>query len=617
MTEGVYEIDAPLKVSSSIVLRAAENAEVVLSGGQRLDGLDWRVGDGGVMSAALPDDLDLAGVAFDQLYLNGQRQDLARYPNYDPNEHYLGGTSKDALSRERIAGWQDPAGGYIHALHDKKWGGNHWQITGKNDDGSLAMEGGWMNNRGSGLNSIYRFVENIYEELDAPGEWYLDREQRILSIIPPTDTNIADAKLVVSGIDQLIQVVGQSPDDPAGGLRLSGVALSHTARTFMKTNEPLLRSDWKIHRGGAIYLENAKDVVIEDCVFIGLGGNAVFASGFAETVVVRGCHFTDIGASAVCFVGKPEAVRTPQFQGGRSMTYEEIDHEPGPKTQDYPRDCLVEDCLMHDLGTVELQVAGVQISMAARITARYLSIYDVPRAGINISEGTWGGHLIEWCDVFDTVKQTGDHGSFNSWGRDRFWMGDRASAGQQVLAHPELPLLDAVQTTVIRNSRWRCDHGWDIDLDDGSSNYEIYNNLCLNGGIKLREGYQRNVYNNIMVNNTLHPHDWFPQSGDIFERNIVMSVYEPRIMRHDWGDRINHNLLPDPEALARTRGWGMDPDSAVGSPMFIDPAEGDFRVAEDSPALELGFVNFPMDRFGVQKPALKSIARTPTIPALD
>ena len=39
----------------------------------------------------------------------------------------------------------------------------------------------------------------------------------------------------------------------------------------------------------------------------------------------------------------------------------------------------------------------------------------------NISEGTFGGHVLEHCDVFDTVRETDDHGSFNSWGRDRFW----------------------------------------------------------------------------------------------------------------------------------------------------------------------------------------------------
>jgi len=32
---------------------------------------------------------------------------------------------------------------------------------------------------------------------------------------------------------------------------------------------------------------------------------------------------------------------------------------------------------------------------------------------------------------------------------------------------------------VIRHNRFRSDHGWDIDLDDGASNYRIYDNVCL------------------------------------------------------------------------------------------------------------------------------------------
>lgn len=94
-------------------------------------------------------------------------------------------------------------------------------------------------------------------------------------------------------------------------------------------------------------------------------------------------------------------------------------------------------------------------------------------------------------------------------------------------AHPELILLDAQQTTIIRNNRFRCDHGWDIDLDDGSSNYHIYNNVMLNGGLKFREGFKRKAENNIMVNNSFHPHAWFKNSDDYFTRNIVMAPYAP------------------------------------------------------------------------------------------
>ena len=59
--------------------------------------------------------------------------------------------------------------------------------------------------------------------------------------------------------------------------------------------------------------------------------------------------------------------------------------------------------------------------------------------------------------------------------------------------HPKLTLADAIHTIVIDHNRIRCDKGWDIDLDDGASNYRICNNLGLQGGIKLREGFHRTV----------------------------------------------------------------------------------------------------------------------------
>lgn len=114
-----------------------------------------------------------------------------------------------------------------------------------------------------------------------------------------------------------------------------------------------------------------------------------------------------------------------------------MDKGTGPLTPDYPSDCLVDDNLIHSIGEIEKQGAGIQLSMSARITIRNNSIYDLPRAGINVSEGTWGGHLIEGNDVFDTVLETGDHGSFNSWGRDRYWHPDRNVMDEFAKEHPQ------------------------------------------------------------------------------------------------------------------------------------------------------------------------------------
>jgi hypothetical protein len=275
--------------------------------------------------------------------------------------------------------------------------------------------------------------------------------------------------------------------------------------------------------------------------------------------------------------------------------------------------------LIHGIGRVERQPAGVQISMAMNITARDLSIYDCARAGINVSEGTWGGHLIERCDVFDTVLETHDHGSFNSWGRDRFWHKSRGVSQAEINKDPKLPFLDAMKTTTIRDSRWRCDHGWDIDLDDGSTNYDIYNNLMLNNGLKLREGFRRHAWNNITVNNGLHPHVWYQGSQDQVYSNIFMAPHKPAGAIKTGDDvRVDDNFFAVDEAavmkVSQKLGW--DQNSVYGDPMFVDPAKGDFRVKPDSPALKVGFKNFPMDQFGVKKPSLKAIARTPEIPQL-
>ncbi|MCX7009062.1 MAG: PDZ domain-containing protein, partial [Kiritimatiellaeota bacterium] len=232
--------------------------------------------------------------------------------------------------------------------------------------------------------------------------------------------------------------------------------------------------------------------------------------------------------------------------------------------------------------------------------------------------------MIEFCDIFDTVKETGDHGSFNSWGRDRYWGIQGIDLGTVALgADANLPVLDVVRTNILRNTRWRCDHGWDIDLDDGSTLYEIRNNLCLHGGLKNREGFYRVVENNIIVNNSFHPHVWYGNSKDVFSRNIVCTPYRP-VMKAPWGlgaREIDFNLVHQTGAAAQPaallqQSSGRDAHSLIADALFVDSAKGDYRVKDGSPALKLGFQNFPMDQFGVQSPKLKALARTPELPVV-
>ncbi|MBD2755854.1 PDZ domain-containing protein [Spirosoma validum] len=612
LRKGVYYLPQTLRINpqrigkKKLLISAYNGESVELNGGRRLQ-LNWQKTGERIWTA------HLTGESFEQLFINGKKQVLARYPNYDSTAHVFNGTAADATSDERVGRWRNPAGGYIHALHAHEWGGFHYRITGKND-GKLTYEGGWQNNRPMGMHPKERFVENIIEELDAPGEWFFDKITQTLSFMPPAGVDLATAVVEVSRLKSLIELTGK-PEAPLRQVQIRGIRLANAERTFMEPYEPLLRSDWMLYRGAAVYLENTENCRIEDCELTNLGGNALLVSRYNRIVSVKGCHIHHVGATAIGFVGDTSAVRSPEFRYEWFVPYAQLDLKPGPKNNRYPAQCIAEDNLVHNIGEIEKQATGVELSMASDITVRHNTIYHVPRAGINIGDGTWGGHLLEFNDVFETVLETGDHGSFNSWGRDRFWHSNRKTMDSLVAAHPELIKLDALKPVIIRNNRFRCDHGWDIDLDDGSSNYLIYNNVLLNGGLKFREGFYRTAENNVIVNNSFHPHVWFKNSGDVFRRNIVMRPYFP-IQINYWGKELDNNLFPDQDALHKAQQNHTDEHSRFGDPHFLNPEHGDYRVSKDSPALAVGFQNFSMHQFGVQKPALRALARSPKLPAL-
>ncbi len=629
--KGTYYLPQTIRFTAhdnkaSVTYRAEEEGQAVLSGGSLLS-LRWQPGEKGIFVAAVPENN-----VIDQLYINGVRQRMARFPNAVTGKNVfdtweLSHSAKpdpesDPLNPERIARWKNPEGGYIHAMHSALWGDMHWIIKGKNSDGTLNYEGGWQNNRPSPMHKAYRIVENIFEELDTPGEWFFNARERKLYYIPEPGTNLETAVVEIVRLRHLIEFNG-SKKEPVKSVHLKGFVLRHAARTFMDNKEPLLRSDWTVYRGGAVVFNGAEDCTISDCEFDQVGGNTVFVNNYNRRITIRGCYIHHSGANGIAFVGDPAMVRSPLFRYGK-QDFTTIDRTPGPKGDNYPEDCLVEDCLITMTGRDEKQTAPVHISMSHKIRINHCSIYDVPRAGININEGTFGGHVIENCDIFNTVLETGDHGSFNSWGRDRFWTPDINETVPMVASEPTMPTWDMSGPNIIRNNRWRCDHGWDIDLDDGSSQYLITNNLLLNGGLKMREGYYRIAKNNIIINNGLHPHVWYSNSDDVFKNNIVFKSYQPAIMDRSiakdgkWGKELDYNFYVAGEAtMKRFAVNGCDKNSLYGDPLFMDAANGDFRVKEDSPALKTGFVNFPMDQFGVKKPQLKAIAKTPLIPILD
>jgi len=152
-------------------------------------------------------------------------------------------------------------------------------------------------------------------------------------------------------------------------------------------------------------------------------------------------------------------------------------------------------------------------------------------------------------------------------------------------------------------------------FNDVSSNYRIENNLCLKGGIKFREGFCAG-YSTASCSTTRFIRTFGSvKVRDEVLRNICSTGYRPIGMPKVWGKEVDFNLFVDAKGLKQAQGLGRDLHSVAGDPQFINPAEGDFRVKEGSPALlKLGFKNFAHGPSSASSTrGLKALARTPKI----
>ena len=108
------------------------------------------------------------------------------------------------------------------------------------------------------MHAVKRMVENIFEELDAPKEWYYNKETGELYFYPEQEEDLAkEFELIVN--PQVIRMTGSEISRPIRNIAIEGISFTNTARTlFTGKYERIMRSDWGIVRAGVLYLENAE-----------------------------------------------------------------------------------------------------------------------------------------------------------------------------------------------------------------------------------------------------------------------------------------------------------------------------------------------------------------------
>lgn len=79
---------------------------------------------------------------------------------------------------------------------------------------TIMLRGGHQNNRQYGIHRDNRMVENIFEELDAPGEWSHDSEACRLYYYPVAGEDVHICRFEVPALKHLVEIRG-SADNPA------------------------------------------------------------------------------------------------------------------------------------------------------------------------------------------------------------------------------------------------------------------------------------------------------------------------------------------------------------------------------------------------------------------
>ena len=113
LEEGDYYLSNPLVISNALSDLAiiGEGTEKVSVKGSKVLQTNWKAFDENIYYTEIKEDID-----FSQVYINGKKQILARYPNYNENGGAWQGHAADAISKERVSTWNNPKGGEVSII---------------------------------------------------------------------------------------------------------------------------------------------------------------------------------------------------------------------------------------------------------------------------------------------------------------------------------------------------------------------------------------------------------------------------------------------------------------------------------------------------------------------
>jgi hypothetical protein len=626
---GLYEMPATFALTAQdsgtadapIVYRNYKQEKVRFTAAHRIAG--FSVYKGKILQTSVTAQ-GMHGIYFRQLFYAGQRQPLARYPN--EGWAYVDGKSVPMYSEvpgedkhtvkyraEDSREWAHPEEGEVMIFPRFNWWNNIVRIKSVDREAhtlTLAGDCSYAPRPGDRY-----YVRNLLEELDAPGEWFLDKASETLYFWPPD--NRPDPTVYAPRLRTLLQL----------GNGVSYVTFRSftfeefegTAITLTGTTHCLIAGN--IIRNGGDY--NGSGVSVNGGTDNGVAGNDIY----------------QIGASGISLSGGDRATLTPAGN-------------------------YADNNYIHHVGVFYKQGVGINMT-GCGIRASHNLIHDTPRIAIMFSGNNL---LIEYNHMHHVNLETEDTGVVYTGGRD--WISSRGTVIRYNYMHDSIGFGQ-------ENGKWVSPHfSWGVYLDDNTGGVDVIGNIVVRayrGLLHLHNGRDNLVENNIFVGGKLQQaefngwtedsHYWkdhFPtmmkgyamvkdqpawkdmrnigtspdqavlpggliMSGNVFRRNIVYSddpaakLFSSRNLPLDhnvWDENLYwHAGLPWKIALGGKLGeldmdgWhakGQDLHSVVADPRFVDVAKDDYRLRGDSPALKMGFKPIPVEKIGPYKDELRA-----------
>ncbi|HOP12103.1 MAG TPA: right-handed parallel beta-helix repeat-containing protein [Oscillospiraceae bacterium] len=614
---GEYFLPEPLLIKNPIgnlVIEPYDDKPVVLSGGRLITGFQKAKFNGADCFAVYIDDVKTGKWDFTDLWVDGVRAELTRYPE----EGYLHKTAAEVESEKLQNGskWFIAEKGDIKDFKNLSdcivsfchyWIDEHSPIE-SYDKETRKLTLKYRSRFEIHTNFDY-YLENVAEAFGKPNQWYLDRPSGMLYYVP-RDKKQTPESIVAHAPEAtaLFELHGMEKDNRSarGFLPVSSVSLR--GLTFSFTRGDYIGST-KLHDGqtavptasdgqgvagtkGVINLTYSENITIENCRFVNYGLYGICAEDGCSNLRILNNEFYDGGAGGIKLNGGP--VYTDSAR---------VNHNN-----------LISDNRILHCGQRHMAACGILLMNSYGNTITHNEIGDLYYSGIS-GGWVWGytpsvtrDNLIAYNHIHDL-----GYGVLSDMGG--------------------VYLLGAQPGTVVRNNlihdvNDREYGGWGLYTDEGSAGVLMENNVCYNlsdNCCHQHYGAGNTIRNNIFAfagRNLLRISRFERHLSEIVEGNLFYSAgkpmysfcYEPSAEQNHITDRticLRKNLYFDSKAAEPTmldlpgfrkfdeiKSYDNEEDSIVADPLFADPEHYDFTLEPNSPAFSLGFKPIDVSNVG-------------------